>query len=198
MILAGELKGGAPLRLAELAARLEMSQMPVREALRSLSALGVVEIVPHKGAHVRELTEDDLQDTHETRLALESLAVSRAAERFTPELLHAAREALAQHEALLEAGDLASARAAHTEFHFAIYHGSGSRWLPRAIEPVWQNGERYRFAAPSDASRRAEAHEEHQTLLDACAANDPERAVEALRVHLAGTTERILAGMFRS
>src|SRR4029450_5865281 len=70
LILSGELPSGTPLRLVELASRLEMSQMPVREGLRRLEALGLVEIIPHRGAWVRDLSAGDLRDTYATRRAL--------------------------------------------------------------------------------------------------------------------------------
>ncbi|MDX6738774.1 GntR family transcriptional regulator [Actinocorallia sp. A-T 12471] len=194
MILAGELPAGSPLRLNDLAALLEMSPMPVRDAMRRLEALGLVEIIPHKGARVRELTEDDLRDTYEVRIELESLATARAALIITPEAVERAAEALASHEQLLLAGDVDNARRAHTDFHFAIYRASGSLWLPRAIEPVWQNSERYRFAT-ADAERRRLSHLEHQAILDACAAHDADAAAAALRSHLESTMHRILAAM---
>ncbi|MGW4794241.1 GntR family transcriptional regulator [Nonomuraea sp. NPDC004297] len=195
MILAGELPAGSPLRLTDLAAHLDMSPMPVRDALRRLEALGLVEIIPHKGAKVRELSEADLRDTYEVRIDLESLAVGRAALAMDADVAARAATALAQHEELLERGDVERARHAHTEFHFAIYHASGSRWLPRAIEPVWQNSERYRFASTPDAERRRLSHLEHQAIFDACVAREPERAIAALRGHLEGAMTRILAGM---
>ncbi|WP_067179467.1 GntR family transcriptional regulator [Microtetraspora niveoalba] len=198
MILAGALPAGSPLKLTELAAQLDMSPMPVREALRRLEALGLVEIVPHKGARVRELSEADLRDTYEIRIELESLAVARAAAAIGPDDVRRAETALAEHETLLARGDVDRARRAHTEFHFAIYHASGSRWLPRAIEPVWQNSERYRFASTQDAERQRLSHLEHQAILDACVAHEPERAVTALRGHLEGAMSRILAGMSRT
>jgi Mn-dependent DtxR family transcriptional regulator len=105
LILSGELPSGTALRLEELAKRLDMSQMPIREGLRRMQALGLVEIVPHKGAWVRELSMEDLRDTHQTRLALESLAVRAAATRFTEADAATARAALAEHVRLSKAGD---------------------------------------------------------------------------------------------
>src|SRR3954453_21421633 len=72
-ITSGAITPGAPLRLQDLANQLDMSMMPIREAIRRLQALGLVEVVPHKGAWVRPLTHDDLRDTYFTRLHLESL-----------------------------------------------------------------------------------------------------------------------------
>ena len=77
-IVTGELAPGTPLRLARLAEQLDMSPMPVREAIRQLERLGLAEHVPHRGARVSELSVGDLHETYEARLALEGLAVRRA------------------------------------------------------------------------------------------------------------------------
>jgi len=195
LIVSGELPSGTPLRLVDLAGRLEMSQMPVREGLRRLEALGLVDIIPHRGAWVRELSIEDLRDTQETRLALETLAVRAAAERFTEQDAVSAREALQAQVKLARAGDIVGARQAHTDFHFAIYRAGGSRWLTRAIEPVWQNSERYRFGNPQSPARIGLHHKEHQAILEACVAHDVQGAEAALRRHLEGATERIRAVM---
>jgi DNA-binding GntR family transcriptional regulator len=195
LILSGELPPGTPLRLVDLANRLQMSQMPVREGLRRLEALGLVEVIPHRGAWVRDLSMDDLTDTYQTRLALESLAVRAAAARFSEADTKRAAEALAKHVRLEKAGDLIAARSAHTEFHFAIYRAGGSRWLPRAIEPVWQNSERYRFGSPRSRAKIELARQEHQAILDACIARDIDGAETALRAHLQGAMQRMTASM---
>jgi DNA-binding GntR family transcriptional regulator len=195
LILSGELSPGTPLRLVDLAKRLQMSQMPVREGLRRLEALGLVEVIPHRGAWVRELSMDDLTDTHQTRLALEGLAVREAAARFTEADAARATAALAEHVRLTKAGDHVAARTVHTEFHFAIYRAGGSRWLPRAIEPVWQNSERYRFGSPRNREKIEIARQEHQAILDACIARDVDGAEAALRAHLQRVMQRITASM---
>src|SRR6476659_4283648 len=82
-ILSGELESGSPLRLEELARSLGMSISPIREAVRKLEALGLAKHVPHQGAKVLDFDVDELRDLFQVRLALESLAVRRAAERFT-------------------------------------------------------------------------------------------------------------------
>ena len=115
---------------------------------------------------------EDLRDTHETRLSLEILAVRAAATRFSDSDAAAARTALAEHVRLSKLGDIIASRQAHTEFHFAIYRAGGSRWLPRAIEPVWQNSERYRFGSRQTKARIEQTRREHQAILDACLAHD--------------------------
>jgi DNA-binding GntR family transcriptional regulator len=195
LILSGELPSGTPLRLVELANRLDMSQMPVREGLRRLEALGLVDIIPHKGAWVRELSLEDLHDTHETRLALESLAVRAAADHFGEEDAEKARLALAELLQLSRSEDSIGARQAHADFHFALYRAGGSQWLARAIEPVWQNSERYRFGSRQTAFQLERNRQEHQAILDACVARDADAAERALRNHLAGAVQRITETM---
>ena len=84
-IVLGELVPGTPLRLEDLAASLWMSISPIREAVRQLEALGLAEHVPHHGAKVVAIDVDELRDLFEVRLTLETMAVRRAAERFTEE-----------------------------------------------------------------------------------------------------------------
>jgi DNA-binding GntR family transcriptional regulator len=190
-IMRGDFPPGSPLRLAELASELQMSHMPVREGLQRLGALGIVEIVPHKGARVRELSLDDFDDTQSTRLSLESIAIEKAATRFSEQDVAAARSALDETVERAREGDALEARQAHAAFHFALYRASGSRWLVRAIEPVWENSERYRFSGPTSAERVLQSHVEHQAILDGCVARDPAAAVAALRAHLTSAATRI-------
>lgn len=195
LILRGVLPAGSHLRIQELAERFDTSSMPVREALRKLAALGLVDLVPHRGARVCELSIADLEDTYRARLALEPFVVAEAAEHFTQEQAAKAQEALARHEAHLAAGENDAARRAHTEFHFLLYQAAGSRWLLRAIEPGWQNSERYRFSRRHEDAYNDRSHEEHIELLNACRAQDPQRAERAMRVHLEGAMGRMRAAM---
>lgn len=194
-ILQGEFEGGAHLRINDLAERFDTSQMPVREALRKLSALGVVEILPHKGARVLALSVEDLDDVSRVRRLLEGHAIREAAVRFTPEHEKEASEALDRHVALLETGDVEAARRAHTDFHLALYKAADSRWLLHAIEPVWQNTERYRFTLSRVPSVNSQSYKEHLRILNACVAHDPDEAHRSLCEHLDGAYERMKLAM---
>src|SRR5262245_29359227 len=177
-ILSGEIPSGTPLRLIDLSKRLDMSPMPIREGLRRLAAIGLVEIIPHRGAWVRELSSEDLRDTYLTRVELESLAIRLAAPRFTDTDADAAELALDEYVRQSLAGATTAAREAHTEFHFTLYRASGSRALPRAIEPVWQNAERYRPVREGRDGIERERRE-HRAILDACAERDADAAEAA-------------------
>ena len=194
-ILSGELAPGAPLRLEKLARTLDMSPMPVREAIRQLEMLGLAEYVPHRGARVSELSIDDLRDTYEARLQLETLAVRHAAERFTDREAERCERLLAEHTRAYRNGDGRRGRELHAEFHFTLYTASGSQWLPRLIRPLWENSERYRLASLSVRGSLERRRREHQVILDACARRDPAAAEEALRAHLVLTANLVARKM---
>ena len=186
-ILSGELESGSPLRLEELARSLGMSISPIREAVRKLETLGLAVHVAHRGSRVKELDLDDLRDTYEARLALEPVAVARAAGRISEREVEQARAELVNYTLYHERGDRPAARAAHDAFHFTLYSASGSEWLVRLIRPAWENSERYRaLATPSSEVIRARQLE-HERILEACASGDGETAARELRSHLEQT-----------
>jgi DNA-binding GntR family transcriptional regulator len=195
LILTGRLVPGQRLLIEELAERLEMSPMPIREALRRLDAAGLVEHVPHRGARVAELSVADLREVYEARLALEPLAVRHAAERFTAEDAARASAALARHVEGYRRADTAAAWAAHTEFHFALYRAAGSRWLLRLITPLWESSERYRLASLPQGRHLDERLGEHERILEACVARDPDAAALELANHLALTANLVARSM---
>lgn len=192
-IVRGELQPGERLPIEELAEVLDMSPMPIREALRRLDAVGLVENVPHRGARVTELSLEDLRDMYEARLALEPLAVQHAAERFDDEDAERGRDALA---ALNRLGDRGTADtwAAHTAFHFALYEPAGSDWLLRLIRPLWESSERYRLAAPSKR-KLSMRRDEHERILRACIEHQPAVARAELHNHLTMTANMVARSM---
>lgn len=192
-IITGRLRPGARLPIEELAELLEMSPMPIREAVRRLDAAGLVDNVPHRGARVTELSTTDLAEVYEARLALELLAIRRAAERFSPSHQANARKRLETLTQMIDDNSAATS-AAHDKFHFALYEAADSAWLLRLIRPVWETSERYCLEVPRCRQLVSRAGE-HEQLLEACSGNDPDRAVIALHDHLATTANRIASAM---
>jgi DNA-binding GntR family transcriptional regulator len=192
-IVRGDLQPGERLPIEELAEVFEMSPMPIREALRRLDAAGLVENVPHRGARVTELSLEDLHEVYEARLALEPMALARAAERFSDEDARRGHERL---KALDVFGDRSSpeAWAAHTAFHFALYEAAGSPWLLRLIRPLWESSERYRLAEPA-LRRLSMRRSEHRRMLDACVERQPEAARAELHNHLSRTANTVASHM---
>jgi DNA-binding GntR family transcriptional regulator len=184
-IILGELTPGTPLRLEELAQRLGMSISPIREAVRQLEALGLAEHVPHHGAKVMSLDVEELRELFSIRVAVETMAVRRAAELFVADDESTAREHLAAYDEARHRADTRAAVREHTAFHFTLYEASRSGWLLRLIRPCWDSCERYRPVLLAEKGALQDRHEELDVeLLEACTAHDPERAVRVLHDHL--------------
>ncbi len=188
-ILTGKLRPGERIPIEELASALEMSPMPVREAIRRLDALGLVENVPHKGARITELSITDLREIYEARLSVEPLAIARAAQRFTDEDAALANAMLAAMRSE-KAGSVELWRA-HSELHLTLYRAARSAWMLRVIQPLWESSERYRLAMPTHSA--ASNVRSHELLVEACEQHNPERAAFELTSHLVATANALAA-----
>ena len=191
-IITGQLRPGARLPIEELAELLKMSPMPIREAVRRLDAAGLVENIPHRGARVTELSITDLAEVYDARLALETLAIRRASGRFSGRRAAHARGCLRILEDSSDDPEIRSI--AHTDFHFALYRAAESTWLLRLIRPVWETSERYCLEAPACLGLATRAAE-HEEILAACEAHDPDRAASALYDHLVTTANALAVEM---
>jgi DNA-binding GntR family transcriptional regulator len=183
-IIMGELTPGTPLRLEDLARQLGMSISPIREAVRQLEARGLAEHVPHHGAKVMRLDVEELRELFSIRLALEGMAVRRAAELFGDDDAGRARSHLDAYDGARKRGDVRAAVRAHGSFHFALYEAANSQWLLRLIRPAWDSCERYRPVLLAKGAVQDRHEELDVELLEACAAHDPDRAAKALHDHL--------------
>jgi DNA-binding GntR family transcriptional regulator len=183
------------LRIEQLAETLDMSPMPIREAIRRLDAAGLVELAPHKATRVAELSLDDLSEVYQARLALEPLAVRLAAESFTDEAAETASASLERYVEAYKRDDPPAIWAAHTDFHFTLYRQAGSRWLLRLITPIWESSERYRRASIHVERNLAERQSEHEAILAACAERNPDRAAREMWAHLALTANLLARAM---
>ncbi len=188
-IIMGELTPGTPLRLEDLARRLGMSISPIREALRQLEALGLAEHLPHHGAKVMRLDVEELRELFSIRLALEGMAVRRAAERFAAADGQSARSHLDAYDEARRRSDIRAAVRAHGSFHFALYEAAHSAWLLRLIRPAWDSCERYRPVLLAKGAVQDRHEELDVELLEACVAHDPDRAAKALHDHLELATD---------
>src|ERR1700686_2850184 len=94
----GEPTPGTPLRLEDLARSLGRTISPTREGVRQLEGLGLAEPVPHHGGKVMRLDVEELRELFSVRLALEGMAVRRAADLFQPEDADAARAQLTAYD----------------------------------------------------------------------------------------------------
>jgi len=171
-IIAGSLRPGDRLVERELAERLGVSRVPVREAIRALVAEGFVHFETPRRTVVRRLTPHDVQELFELREALEVYAAGLAAARATAEDLAQVQELLDLAATATEAGDAEMITDVNSRLHDRIVAMAGNSLLTEALEPV---AGRLRWM-----TRRNEEWPqllvEHRELYEAIASGDPDRA----------------------
>jgi len=183
-ILGGRLHPGSRVHLDEAATRLDMSPIPIREALRWLASEGLVIPLPQRGYRVREVTPADFEDTYRLRLVLDPLATRLAVPNLPGEGLDRLTDAFEHLLAGYRQDDWAINRLHHRAFHFAIYGGSGSSWLVRFIDMLWQNSERYQRMSARYRGTVEQRAQEHRRIMMACRSGDAQEAETLMRQHL--------------
>lgn len=188
-LLTGELAPDARIHLGETAARLRMSAIPVREALRTLATEGLVVALPHRGYRVPEVSLADLEDIYRLRLVLDPMAVTLAVPNLTDADIERTSRALASLAEGLEAEDWLRMREANRAFHFVCYEAARAPWLLKLIAMLWENSERYQRLASPGRGTPKQRLEEHRRIFRALRARDAETAATLTYEHLNRTYE---------
>lgn len=181
-ILAGEVAPGARIVETRVAREFGVSQGPVREALRDLATLGLVELHPYRGAQVRRPETGEIQEAMRVRAELEALAAAEACGRRGLGDLTEMEAILDEMVELASAGEMEAYVRRNTAFHRAVMEVSGNRTLQRLWELLLPFARTYLTAAASglDPGRIRRSHER---ILHALASGDPEVAARAMRDH---------------
>lgn len=181
-ILSGELAGGTRLVQADLAAMLEVSTTPVREALRDLASEGLIRFDPHRGAVVHELSGDELREIYMIREVLEPFALRLAVENVTPELLERLG---ALHARMASEPHSAEWVDANRQFHLTIYEAAGFPRLSAIIRSLEDASVMYIGASLKEVENlRETAIQDHEQILTALENGDADAAVGAVITHL--------------
>lgn len=181
-ILGGRYAPHSRIVETRVARELGTSQAPVREALRGLEALGLIEILPFRGARVRRPTVDELLEAYAVRAELEALGARLGVPRMTDADL-AELEQL--HEAMqrsAEAGDRHAVAVADAAFHARLLGLAGNATLVR----VWRSLEPFSRTYITLLAPGADAHwtaDLHPRIVAALRTRDPEAVVAALQRH---------------
>jgi DNA-binding GntR family transcriptional regulator len=184
-IVRGDLAPGQYLRLEEIAARFDVSTMPVREALRDLEAEGVVTSFPHRGARVTRLSPDELQDIYDMRVTLEEMATRLAVPLLTEATLAELTSLVDQIDNHLD--DVATLVKLNHQFHLTLYAASGRRQLCEINRVLRYRSQHYLhvFTVEVESANMPHSQREHRAILEACKRGDAEQAAALMREHVA-------------
>jgi DNA-binding GntR family transcriptional regulator len=188
-ILGGTLAGGTRLVQTELAAQLEVSTTPVREALRDLDTEGLVFFDPHRGAVVRSLDIDEVREIYELRITLEPLMVRRVVDRLTDEQLAEAEE-LARR--MREETNLSVWVDLNRDFHAIFSETSDGSRLAGILASLRDSASAYvSLSLEARPEQVPEANEEHSELVRLYRDRDANGVVELTLRHLRSTLSAI-------
>ena len=179
-ITSGEFPPGFRLKERDLSAQLGISRIPIREAVRELSTEGFVTLMPRRGAQVRELAPQDLDDIFEVRMALEVTECVLAAQRGTDVEMVRMRECVAMANEAMARGDREAVHVLHDEFHDVLVVMGHNPVLAQVLEPL-RNRIQWLVRQNKDVE---DICREHELLAEAIALRDVERTRHLARVHV--------------
>lgn len=133
----GRLLPGQTVSVRDLAAAVDTSPMPVREALRRLEAQGVIDIKPGRALSVPGLIRSEVHEIYSIRKELEGLAAEWAAQNATQEDIAEVEDAYEAMDACFLSKDIAGFMETNYAFHMSIYRAAHMPRLVQMIEPLW-------------------------------------------------------------
>ncbi|WP_350545305.1 GntR family transcriptional regulator [Pseudoalteromonas sp. 5-MNA-CIBAN-0065] len=184
-ILSGEIKAGDPLRQAALATELNVSRIPVREALLQLEAEGLVNFEAHKGATATQLSAAQIDEIFDLRALLEAELLSHSIKHLSDEDINDAAGILSELEGAMDAGDTHRATGElNSQFHAKLYSRAQRPQTRELVDMYSKNSERYVRMHILLAGGLTTAPEEHRTLLELCRTKQARKACDFLKKHI--------------
>jgi DNA-binding GntR family transcriptional regulator len=192
-VFQGRLRAGEHLVTQELAERFGVSHTPIREALITLAGIGIIDLLPNRGARVRRLTPHEVREVCQVRRALECEATRSACGRIDLAELHALANDLRRMIARRPRSGprfIEEARTVDSRLHDLIAESCGNSYLAQEIarlktlfrafrDVAWQRDE-----ARNDFHRLAEEANEHLAIIEALLASDGKAASKAMARHI--------------
>lgn len=197
-ILDGQIAPGRRVNENHLATRFGTSRGPVREALRALEGLGLVELVPNRGVFIRQPAEEEAIEIYDVRTVLFGLAGKLLAERVTQAEIARLRDYVGQMEAAARARDFERYYPLNLAFHEFIVDACGNATLAAQYRGLVKKLHLFRARSLVQGGGLEVSNSEHRAMVEAIAARDPELAQRAHADHVARAKARLLAACQRA
>jgi DNA-binding GntR family transcriptional regulator len=182
MIRERRLLPGEQIRQVEMAEQLQLSRVPLREALKVLETEGVVSHTQNRGYFVTRLSADDLAQIYLMRELLES-AILRSIVWPDTDQLRRIADTNDQLQVAIDAADLQAIVARNRDFHYLIYELSPLGLIGKEVRRLWSLSEPYRAVYLYDVPARDRILSEHRMMIDALEQHDRERLVHVSDQH---------------
>ncbi|WIX76489.1 GntR family transcriptional regulator [Amycolatopsis carbonis] len=183
-LLAGDVVPGQRLVEAELAETFGVTRASMRAALIDLTAEGLVERIPHRGARVRVVSVEEAVAITECRMVLEGLCAAKAAEKVTDDEIDSLRELAGRLRSAVDDGDSTKYSELNRELHRTVREIAGQSVAAELLERLHGQIVRHQFRLAMRAGRPHVSLPEHLAIIDTIARRDPDAAEQAARAHL--------------
>jgi len=193
LIDSGELAPGTRLNEIELCNTMGVSRTPLREAIRSLATEGLIEIQPNRGAIVSIVSQEDVTEILPIMASLEGLGGRLAAMHMDQSKIAQVRKIHDQMIAHYKNNEVAEYFETNRLIHELITEGSGNQTLVDTINSLSAKVRRARFTAQMTKESWAKAVSEHEEMIAALEAQDPDR-LEAILVQHVETKRATILG----
>lgn len=187
-ILAGEFSMGDSINISKISEELNVSTIPVREAVKRLETEGLVDVVPHKGAQVKTYDPEKIKEIYAIRAVLEGLAAKSAIPNMDPEKIKHLKEMTEQMRQYALNGEDERFGMANKEFHRYIYQHSTYPMLYDLIFNLWE-GNWAKTVFAFNHNRMFEAVEEHLEIIKAIEEKDEEKTEQLVKQHKLNTSK---------
>ena len=193
LVIEGDLEPGAKVPERILCERFNVSRTPLREALKTLASEGWLEILPHKGARVTRLSEEDVDQMFPIMGALEALSGELACANLSEEQFAEIRALHYQMVLHYTRRELAPYFQINQLIHEKILAAAANPLLVQMYQTLSGRIRRARYVANMSEDRWAQAIEEHEEMLSALASRDGQSLANVLRRHLSNKCETVKA-----
>lgn len=192
LIVEAVIAPGSKLNERELSEQLQVSRTPLREAIRTLAAEGLVVLLPNRGAVAVQLSPDDVAHTFEVIAGLEALSGELAAHRITEAELAEIRALHFEMLAAFTRRDLSAYYRLNAQIHDMINAAARNPVLQRSYRTVNAQLQALRFRSNFDERKWRRAVEEHEAMIDRLAARDAEGMRALMVQHLQHKRDAVL------
>lgn len=196
-LLNGEIAPPEHLIEAKIAKELGTSRTPVREALHSLELEGLIESIPRVGYVVKAISEEEVEEICEMRMAIEGVAVRWAMEKAYKKLVEELEKNISIAEEKVSKGNVRSFVDMDAQFHEIISKFSGSKRLLELAQTLRRHMLRYRIQSIYSVDNVLRAIEGHKGIAQAIRKRDLEEVNQAIRHHMEQSKSDILRYAFK-
>ena len=194
-ILGGRIAPGERLNEQAIADELSVSRGPVREACRGLAEIGLVTLIPNRGAFVKELTRADAVDVYDLRAGLLGLSASLLAARMDPQVSGTLDAFVEDMEEAARGEDAARFGKLNTAFHDCIVRSSGNTRLTKLYRGLVKEFQLFRVHAVVQQGSLLASNQEHREIVLALKAGDASLSWRISSGHVEHGKQRMLAAL---